>query len=290
MKIFYKNILEPLKAYWLFLIPHYMFSRITYIITRTKNPFVPFLIRLYVKLFKVNMKECILESPNDYSTFCEFFTRKLKSGIHKIDNTENSVVSSCDGKITQFGKIEDDSILQVKGKQIKLDDLLSNDRKLKQEYTSGSFLTIYLSPKDYHRVHIPLPGKLMKTTHVPGRLFSVADHAVNQIRNLYARNERLICNFKDGDSSFSVIFVAAINVSSIEVQWKGEASPPYPKKTISTNYSKKRIHFEKGDEFGMFKSGSTVIILFDQSVKLSSKLKKGQKIRVGNKIGLCDKS
>ena len=125
MKIFYKNILEPLKAYWLFLIPHYMFSRITYIITRTKNPFVPFLIKLYVKLFKVNMKECILESPNDYSTFCEFFTRKLKSGIHKIDNTENSVVSSCDGKITQFGKIEDNSILQVKGKKIRLDDLLA---------------------------------------------------------------------------------------------------------------------------------------------------------------------
>jgi len=121
---------------------------------------------------------------------------------------------------------------------------------------------------------------------VPGRLFSVAKHAVNKIKNLYARNERLICKFKNEMTSFSVIFVAAINVSSIEVSWKGEASPPYPKKTIASNYSKKKITYNKGEEFGMFKSGSTVIILFDDTVEISKEIRKGQKIRVGQKIGL----
>ena len=286
MKFKLNDFLETIKAYWLFLLPHYLFSRLTYVITRTRNPLVPFLIRFYVKLFKVNLKECIETSPDKYETFCDFFTRKLKPGIHKIDSSENSVVSTCDGSVTELGKIEDNSILQVKGKKIHLDDLLGYDKQLKNEFDNGSFLTIYLSPKDYHRVHMPCYGKLLKTIHVPGRLFSVAKHAVNKIKNLYARNERLICKFKNEATSFSVIFVAAINVSSIEVSWKGEASPPYPKKTISSNYSKKKITYDKGEEFGMFKSGSTVIILFDDTVEISKEIRKGQKIRVGQKIGL----
>jgi len=286
MKFKLNDFLETIKAYWLFLLPHYLFSRLTYVITRTRNPLVPFLIRFYVKLFKVNLNECIETSPDKYETFCDFFTRKLKPGIHKIDSSENSVVSTCDGSVTELGKIKDNSILQVKGKKIHLDDLLGYDKQLKNEFDNGSFLTIYLSPKDYHRVHMPCYGKLLKTIHVPGRLFSVAKHAVNKIKNLYARNERLICKFKNEATSFSVIFVAAINVSSIEVSWKGEASPPYPKKTISSNYSKKKITYDKGEEFGMFKSGSTVIILFDDTVEISKEIRKGQKIRVGQKIGL----
>ena len=286
MKFKLNDFLETIKAYWLFLLPHYLFSRLTYVITRTRNPLVPFLIRFYVKLFKVNLNECIETSPDKYETFCDFFTRKLKPGIHKIDSSENSVVSTCDGSVTELGKIKDNSILQVKGKKIHLDDLLGYNKQLKNEFDNGSFLTIYLSPKDYHRVHMPCYGKLLKTIHVPGRLFSVAKHAVNKIKNLYARNERLICKFKNEATSFSVIFVAAINVSSIEVSWKGEASPPYPKKTISSNYSKKKITYDKGEEFGMFKSGSTVIILFDDTVEISKEIRKGQKIRVGQKIGL----
>ena len=146
-------------------------------------------------------------------------------------------------------------------------------------------MTIYLSPKDYHRVHIPANGKLMKTLHVPGRLFSVADHAVECIDNLYSKNERLVCHFKEDDNHFCVIFVGAINVSSIETQWKGEVSPPMPKKLISTKYGNKNIKFNKGDEIGMFKSGSTVILLFTENIELSKSLKINQSIRVGKKIG-----
>ena len=134
-------------------------------------------------------------------------------------------------------------------------------------------------------MHTPADGKLMKTLHIPGRLFSVADHAVECINNLYSKNERLVCHFKEEDSHFSVIFVGAINVSSIETQWKGEVSPPMPKKLISTKYGNKNIKFNKGDEIGMFKSGSTVILLFTENVKLSSNLKVNQSIRVGKKIG-----
>ena len=279
------NILEALKAYWLFIIPHHLFSRFTYIITRTSHPLTGYLIRTYINLFKVNMDECEKKSINDYNTFCDFFTRKLKPGIHKINDEENSIVSSCDGKILEYGKIKNNTILQIKGKNITIDELLDNDKSIQDTYKDGSFVTIYLSPKDYHRVHIPYNGKLVRTIHVPGRLFCVALHAVKYIKKLYSRNERLVCNFKNKDMNFSVIFVAAINVSSIEVIWKGEVSPPLPKKTISTSYEKKKVFIEKGNELGMFKSGSTVILLLDKKAKLDSTLKRGKYIRVGNKIG-----
>ena len=285
MKHLTNNILEFIKAYWLFFIPHYFFSRLTFIITRTKNPFVSILIRIYISYFKVNMKECVNQSPDDYPTFCDFFTRELRSGVHKIDKTKKSIVSTCDGIITQYGDIDNNTILQVKGKRISIHDLIDEKNKLNDIFTNGSFITIYLSPKDYHRVHMPYHGKLISTSHIPGRLFSVAKHAVNKINNLYSRNERLSCIFKDDNFTFAVVFIAAINVSSIEVKWKGEVSPPYPKKTITTNYNKKKIVLNKGEELGMFKSGSTVIVLFDKSVKLLSSIKKGQKIRVGQKIG-----
>lgn len=284
-----KNLLrlikDTFKSYWLFFLPHHLFSRFTYIITRTQHPFTKFLIKIYISLFKVNFKECERESIDDYKTFCDFFTRKLKKGIHKIDNATNSIVSSCDGKILEFGKIKDDSILQVKGKYIAIDELLANTEEVKEHYKNGSFITIYLSPKDYHRVHMPADGKLNKTTYIPGRLYSVATHAVNIIKNLYSRNERLICSFKKDNLNFTVVFVAAINVSSIETIWGGEVSPPAPKKIIRSNYQKRKINLEKGAELGMFKSGSTVILLFDSNVNLSNNLKRNKIVRVGNRIG-----
>lgn len=277
---------EKLQAYWLYFIPHYLFSRLTYIITRTRHPLTTFLIRFYIKFFKVNMQEASKQKPDDYKTFCDFFTRKLKPGIHKINKSKNAIVSSCDGKILEYGKIKDNKFLQVKGKTISINEIMFYDKKIQNQYIDGSFVTIYLSPKDYHRVHMPFDGKLERTIHIPGRLFSVATHAVKQIKNLYCKNERLVCNFKNLDSKFAVIFVAAINVSSIETSWRGEISPPYPKKTITTDYMKKRVMLSKGDEVGMFKSGSTVILLFDRKYKLAESLKKNKLIRVGEKIGI----
>ena len=273
-------------SYWLYFIPHHLVSRFTYIITRTHHPLTHYLIKLYIKIFKINISECEEENIEKYNTFCDFFTRKLKKGVHVIDKNNKSVVSSCDGRILQFGKIEDKSILQVKGIKTSIQSLLCNDKELSSIYSKGSFLTIYLPPKDYHRVHSPANGKLMKTLHVPGRLFSVADHAVECIKDLYAKNERLVCHFKDDSINFSVIFVGAINVSSIETQWKGEVSPPMPKKLISTKYGNKNIVINKGDEVGMFKSGSTVVLLFTENVRLSDKIKVNQAIRVGQKIGM----
>ena len=260
-------------SYWLYFIPHHLVSRFTYIITRTRHPLTHYLIKLYIKMFKINISECEEENIEKYNTFCDFFTRKLKKGIHVIDKNNKSVVSSCDGRILQFGKIEDKSILQVKGIKTSIQSLLCNDKELSSIYSKGSFLTIYLSPKDYHRVHSPANGKLMKTLHVPGRLFSVADHAVECIKDLYAKNERLVCHFKDDSINFSVIFVGAINVSSIETQWKGEVSPPMPKKLISTKYGNKNIVINKGDEVGMFKSGSTVVLLLQKMLSCPIRLK-----------------
>ena len=278
-------IKDALKSYWLFFIPHHLFSRFTYIITRTQHPLTKYLIELYISMFKINLKECDRETVDEYKTFCDFFTRKLKDGIHKIDEDKKSVVSSCDGKILEYGKIKNNSILQVKGKYILIEDLLGNNNDSIDHYKNGSFVTIYLSPKDYHRVHMPMTGKLSMTTYVPGRLYSVALHAVNTIKNLYSRNERLVCSFKNNNIYFTVVFIAAINVSSIETVWSGEVSPPAPKKIIKSNFEKRKINLDKGRELGMFKSGSTVVLLFNDKIKLSTKLKKGKAVRVGNKIG-----
>ena len=278
-------IKDALKSYWLFFIPHHLFSRFTYIITRTHHPLTKYLIELYISIFKINLKECERESVDEYKTFCDFFTRKLKDGIHKIDEDKKSVVSSCDGKILEYGKIKNNSILQVKGKYILIEDLLGNNNDSIDHYKNGSFVTIYLSPKDYHRVHMPMNGKLSMTTYVPGRLYSVALHAVNAVKNLYSRNERLVCSFKNNNIYFTVVFIAAINVSSIETVWSGEVSPPAPKKIIKSNFEKRKINLDKGRELGMFKIGSTVILLFNDKIKLSASLKKGKAVRVGNKIG-----
>ena len=283
-KFLLTNILDYIKAHWLFFIPHHLFSRFTYLITRTKHPFKNFLIKTYINVFKVNMSECIKSSPDDYDTFCDFFTRELKKGVHKIDGKKDSITSSCDGRILEFGKIENNTIIQIKGKTINIDSLLNNESDSAFKYQDGSYVTIYLGPKDYHRVHMPHDGKLTKTMHIPGRLYSVTSHAVKTIKNLYLKNERLVCNFEKDRLAFSVILVGAINVSSIEVIWKGESSPPLPKKTISTDYRKKRINLKKGQELGMFKTGSTVILLFNEKAELSEYLKKGQIIRVGSKI------
>ena len=132
---------------------------------------------------------------------------------------------------------------------------------------------------------MPMTGKLSMTTYVPGRLYSVALHAVNTIKNLYSRNERLVCSFKNNNIYFTVVFIAAINVSSIETVWSGEVSPPAPKKIIKSNFEKRKVNLDKGRELGMFKSGSTVVLLFNDKIKLSTKLKKGKAVRVGNKIG-----
>ncbi len=280
-----KKIKNLVLSYWLYIIPHHLVSRFTYILTRTHHPLTGFLIRLYIKIFKINMEECIETDINKYNTFCDFFTRKLKSNVHRIDNSKKAVVSSCDGRILQFGEIKQESILQIKGKTTKINELLCFDKDVINSYQEGSFITIYLSPKDYHRVHIPFNGKLMKTLHVPGRLFSVSDHAVESIPNLYSRNERLVCHFKSDQIYFSVILVGAINVSSIETTWKGEISPPMPKKIIATKYGNKNLLFNKGQEIGMFKSGSTVILLFNNKLKLSKYLNLDQDIRVGNKVG-----
>ena len=270
-----------------YLVPKRLISELIGFFAKSQNQYIKtFFIRNFHKTYNVNMQEAVHEDLAFYPSFNSFFTRPLKPELRPIEKNTHSIISPADGVVSQIGNIKSGKIIQAKGVHFNLLSFLGNDREYFQKFKEGVFCTIYLSPKDYHRVHMPCDGKLIKTIHVPGRLFSVAKHAVNKIKNLYARNERLICKFKNEMTSFSVIFVAAINVSSIEVSWKGEASPPYPKKTISSNYSKKKITYDKGEEFGMFKSGSTVIILFDATVEISKEIRKGQKIRVGQKIGL----
>ena len=234
-------------------------------------------------MFKINISECEEENIEKYNTFCDFFTRKLKKGIHVVDKNNKSVVSSCDGRILQFGKIEDKSILQVKGIKTSIQSLLCNDKELSSIYSKGSFLTIYLSPKDYHRIHMPCDGTLKSMKYIPGNLFSVNQNTVNSIDRVFSRNERLISYFETDFGEIAIIMVGAIFVGSMQTLWEGQITPPYTKSVKTFEYKDRQIKLSKGDELGRFNMGSTVILLLpcdspSLNIELGEYLKMGQSV------------
>ena len=177
---------DYLKSGALYVLPHHLISRGVFKLTRIKSPLVPKAIELFSNVFKVNLDEAINSDPKSYMTFNEFFTRELKPELRPIAAT--SLVSPVDGTISQVGNIENGTLLQAKGISYSLEKLLGNNKQRAEKYLNGQFITIYLSPRDYHRIHMPCAGNLIEQTHVPGRLFSVAKHTVNTIVGIFARN------------------------------------------------------------------------------------------------------
>ena len=215
-----------------------------------------------------------------------FFTRKLKRDFSSKEDGESDdiVVSPVDGCISQIGKIEGKTIIQAKGRNFNLDSLLGFDEKNKENvsfFDEGNFVTLYLSPKDYHRIHMPITGDLISTTYIPGRLYSVNPLVVNNISNIYAKNERLISVFQTKVGYMAVILVGAMLVGSIETVWGG-ASPERKKRVCAYNRS---LNFKKGEEIARFKFGSTVILLFMKNkVAWAGSAKIGKKIFTKSKL------
>jgi len=273
------------------LLPHRIISKIadlcaTCKITCIKN----YLIRYFLSRYNVNMSEAIQENPLAYPTYNDFFTRKLKPECRPVDSDPNAIVSPADGAIAQIGKINNNEILQAKGHNYTVQSLLGGMESLAAPFINGSFATIYLAPKDYHRVHMPLTGKLQKMIYIPGKLFSVNNHAAENIPNVFARNERVVAIFETDIGSMAVILVGAMIVGSIANSWAGTICPPHTRKIKIWDYNDMApIEIKKGDEMGLFKLGSTVIILHaPNAVNWSQSLTPATDVKMGSRIGLIN--
>jgi len=236
------------------------------------------------------MEEAALSDPNDYPNFNTFFTRELKANARPIASEPNSIVSPADGVISALGNIEQGQLIQAKNHKFPLQALLAGDKGLAEDFMDGSFVTVYLSPKDYHRVHLPVTGRLMKTLYVPGRLFSVNKATTNAVPNLFARNERAICVFDTRLGTVCVILVGAMIVAGIDTVWGGQICPISGNRSVKTQEYDKNvppIELTTGAEIGRFKLGSTAIVLFPPgSMEFDANLAAEMPIKMGERIGI----
>lgn len=268
-------------------LPHRLLSGLVYRATRWSwRPWKNFLIRQISQRYQVNLDEAQHTELDAFPHFNAFFTRSLKPEARVPDPSSDVILQPADGIISQAGEIQEGRIFQAKGHDFSVSELIA-DTNQANIYTRGSFATIYLSPKDYHRVHMPMTGRLLETVHIPGRLFSVAPFTVAGIPRLFARNERLICHFDGGVAGqFVVALVGAMLVSSIETVWGGLEIPPYANTITRRNYRGQNRVLRQFDELGRFNMGSTVIVLFTPAaVMLEPKLKPGMSVQVGEKLG-----
>ena len=275
---------KKIKGILFHLFPHHVVSRFTFWLTRLELPLKNPAIRIFIRIFKIDMSEYELQSANQFSSFNDFFIRKLKSDARPIDQTSNSITSPADGRISQIGAFQNGVAIQAKGQQFSMAQLLGCQENYGSLNESGKFATIYLSPRNYHRVHMPHDGKLVEMIYVPGRLFSVAPYATEVIKGLYSRNERVISIFSTNMGYMAVVMVGAVNVAAIEMVWEGLVTPPHGKQIARKKYD--NIELKKGDELGTFNMGSTAIIVFEnEKVAWDNQLKLHQTVNMGQALG-----
>jgi len=241
-------------------------------------------IKLFAKQYQVNMSEALIEDLDLYGNFNEFFTRELKPGMRPI--AEAGVVSPADGAISQIGSIDYGRIFQAKGRGYGLTTLLGGHTELADPFINGRFATIYLSPKDYHRVHMPVTGTLRETIYIPGDLYSVNQTTAEGVDNLFARNERLVAIFDTEFGPMAMVLVGAMIVAGIETVWAGHVAPPQ-NKSWRINHQKppQPVILEKGAEMGRFKLGSTVVLLFGKdAIEWSDQLQAETAVQLGQAI------
>ncbi len=220
------------------------------------------LIRWFVGKYKVNMAEAANPDIGSYPSFNEFFTRALRPGARPIAPAH--FICPVDGAISQFGSIGHDQIFQAKGHQYSIQALVGGDPVLAAQFVDGSFATLYLSPRDYHRIHMPCDGRLTRMIYVPGELFSVNPATARGVPNLFARNERVVCVFEGEHGPFVLTLVGATIVGSMATVWHGIVNPPRTAEVREWHYDKEQVLLNKGDEMGRFLLGSTVVMLFPQ--------------------------
>jgi phosphatidylserine decarboxylase len=274
-----------------YLLPHRFLSRLVLWGTRcTFAPWKDFLIGRIVRSYAVDLSEAQTADFADFPHFNAFFTRALKAAARPRATQTDAILCPADGRVSRSGTITAGRIVQAKGQDFSAAELLG-DESAATVYAGGSFLTVYLSPRDYHRVHMPLAGELVETVHIPGRIFSVAPFAVAAIPRVFARNERLVCHFRSDHAPFAVVLVGAMLVSGIETVWGGVEVPPYAWKTTRRDYRGRGVQLARGSEMGRFNMGSTAIVLVPAGLaRFSPELTPEMPVRVGELVGHLEMS
>ena len=269
------------------LLPQHALSRLIARAAESKMPWLKNrLIERAIAAFDINIDEAESSDTDDYENFNSFFTRALKDGARPIDQGSNALVSPADGAVSQAGPITQERIIQAKGSDYSAGRLLGNTEEAKL-YTDGAFTTIYLSPKDYHRVHMPIAGTLISTRYIPGDLFSVNDKTAQALPGLFTRNERLVCQFDSELGQFALVFVGAMLVAGIETVWGGFETPGRGA-VRNADFLGRDLSFDKGEEIGRFKFGSTVILLFQKDkIDWQDSFFPQAPVQMGEKIASC---
>ena len=280
----FTDFMRVLPQYFL---PQHTLSHLVFRLARLEyGPIKTFLIRTFIHIYNVDMGIAGKPDPADYRHFNDFFTRDLKPLARPLAMGQETILCPVDGTVSQFGDINNDLILQAKGHEYSLKKLLGGDDHLVRQFTGGKFACLYLSPKDYHRIHMPVTGRLQQLIHVPGRLFAVNAHTTRVVDHLFARNERVISIFETEIGPMAMIMVGAIFVGSMETVWAGRITPSGKRDITTIHYDREIISLPKGAEMGRFNMGSTVILLFGKgSMKWHQTMVAGRKLLMGEKLG-----
>lgn len=255
-------MIDFFKTFWQYLVPKHLLSTLMHWLMNRETPwFSQLIIKQMVAFYGVNLTEAERTSVEDYRSVNDFFTRSLAANARPIDDHPQSIVSPADGKMSQSGSLKHNQIIQAKGYDYTVEALLGGDISLAKSFYNGDFAVVYLSPKDYHRIHMPMEGKLLGMTYVPGDLFAVNPATVRMVPNLFARNERLVISFETAIGPMVLVMVGAIFVGSMETVWQGKITPAYGTSLQYWDYSEQSLHFKKGEELGRFNMGSTVVML-----------------------------
>lgn len=279
--------MDSLFIFFQHIVPQHWLSRLTGWLAEVRHPIwlKNFVIETFVKHFEVDMAEAEQPDPTAYANFNEFFTRSLQAGARPLDDAD--IICPADGAISQLGTIEEGRIFQAKGQSFSTRELLGGDEVRAAQFTDGQFATIYLSPRDYHRVHMPLAGQLSATSYIPGDLFSVNAVTAENVERLFARNERLVCYFDTDVGPVAMILVGAMVVAGIETVWSGQVAPATDDPTVvDYQHLPAPVSLTKGEEMGRFKLGSTVILLFPKgSMSWDERYVAGTPTRLGEALG-----
>jgi phosphatidylserine decarboxylase len=277
---------QKLLALIFYILPHHAISWLMFKAARIRlAPLKNFIIKTYTDLNPVKMHEAVEEDMFAYETLNAFFTRALKPECRPFDTTVENWLCPVDGSVSQAQAIKNGRIFQAKGHDFSLLELVGGDEYLEEVFHDGCFATLYLSPRDYHRIHMPTTGTLKSMCYVPGRLFSVAPFTVNNIPRLFARNERCVCYFDTAQGPMAMILVGAINVSAIETVWHGLITGK-TRKIRQYDYDSVDIVLQRGQEMGRFNLGSTVIVLASERMKIDSSITAEAEIKLGQCLAI----
>ena len=284
------SLLDRLKSWPLAALPHQRLSRIVRSATRWRTGWWKnLLIRVFSRHFRIDLSEAQFQRPEDFPDFNSFFTRALRPGVRHMPQEKQVIACPIDGSISELGDIRDGKLLQAKGREYSLETLLGGDASRASPFRNGKFITLYLSPRDYHRIHMPVAGRLRETCYVPGRLFSVAPHTTRAIPNLFTRNERLCAIFDTAAGPMAMVLVGAIFVSCMETVWGGVVNPSLGCSLAVRDFpdpGDAPIELQQGEEMGRFNMGSTVILLYGRDrVDWLNDLQAGGSVQLGDLLG-----